>query len=107
MDDEPFEVYGVRKVWRPLRGEGVGVARCTVARRMGRMGLQGAVRGRRGKTTRVVVVHGERPEGRVNREFQVSHGLRHRRLCAAHRGWAGVDFTAHRHRPRCPRTGPA
>ena len=44
VDDEPFEVYGVRKVWRPLRGEGVGVARCTVARRMGRMGLQGAER---------------------------------------------------------------
>ena len=66
--DEHFEVYGVRKVWRPLRRE--GVARCTVARRMGRMGLQGAVRGRRAKTTRAVV-HDERPEDRVNREFQV------------------------------------
>ena len=78
--DEPFEVYGVRKVWRQLRGEGVAVARCTVARLMRRMGLQacpgrgeagGAVRGRRVKTTRAVV-HGERPDDRVNREFQVS-----------------------------------
>ena len=69
--DEHFEVYGVRKVWRPLRREGVGVARCTVARRMGRMGLQGAVRGRRMKTT-CAVVHDERPEDRVNRQFQVS-----------------------------------
>ena len=38
---------------------------------MRRMGLQGAVRGRRVKTTRAVV-HGERPDDRVNREFQVS-----------------------------------
>ena len=37
---------------------------------MGRMGLQGAVRGRRVKTTRAVV-HDERPEDRVNRQFQV------------------------------------
>ena len=37
---------------------------------MRRMGLQGAVRGRRVKTTRAVV-HGERPDDRVNREFQV------------------------------------
>ena len=69
--DEHFQVYGVRKVWRQLRREGVAVARCTVARLMRRMGLQGAVRGRRAKTTRAVV-HGERPEDRVNREFQVS-----------------------------------
>ena len=69
--DEHFEVYGVRKVWRQLRREGVGVARCTVARLMGRMGLQGAVRGRRVKTP-CAVVHDERPEDRVNREFQVS-----------------------------------
>ena len=78
--DEHFQVYGVRKVWRQLRGEGVAVARCTVARLMRRMGLQacpgrgeagGAVRGRRVKTTRAVV-HGERPDDRVNREFQVS-----------------------------------
>ena len=67
--DEPFEVYGVRKVWRQLRRE--GVARCTVARLMRRMGLQGAVRGRRVKTTHAPV-HSERPDDRVNREFKVS-----------------------------------
>ena len=70
MYDEHFEVYGVRKVWRQLRREGESVARCTVSRLMRRMGLQGAVRGRRVKTTRAVV-HGERPDDRVNREFQV------------------------------------
>ncbi len=68
---EHFEVYGVRKVWRQLRREGVAVARCTVARRMRRMGLQGAVRGRRAKTTHSVV-QGERPDDRVHREFKVS-----------------------------------
>ena len=69
--DKHFAVYGVRKVWRQLRREGVAVARCTVARLMRRLGLQGAVRGRRAKTTQSVV-HGERPDDRVNREFKVS-----------------------------------
>jgi len=48
---ENFRVYGVRKVWRQLRREGVTVARCTVARLMRRLGLQGAVRGRPLRTT--------------------------------------------------------
>ena len=38
---------------------------------MRRLGLQGAVRGRRAKTTHSVV-QGERPDDRVNREFKVS-----------------------------------
>src|SRR5271166_5065987 len=48
---ENFSVYGVRKVWRQLTREGVVVARCTVARLMKAMGLQGVVRGKRIKTT--------------------------------------------------------
>ena len=71
MYAEHFGVYGVRKVWRQLRREGVAVARCTVARLMRRLGLQGVVRGRRAKTTHSVV-QGERPDDRVNREFKVS-----------------------------------
>ena len=66
---EPFEVYGVRKVWRQLRREGVAVARCTVARLMRRMGLQGAVRGRRVKTTHAPV-HSERPDDRAESGVQ-------------------------------------
>ncbi len=46
-----FGVYGVRKVWRQLRREDVLTARCTVERLMRQMGLQGVVRGRRGRTT--------------------------------------------------------
>ena len=29
--DENFQVYGIRKVWRQLKREGIEVARCTVA----------------------------------------------------------------------------
>ena len=49
--DANFQVYGVRKIWRQLTREGIRVARCSVARLMREMGLQGAVRGRRFKTT--------------------------------------------------------
>ena len=51
--DENFQVYGVRKVWRQLRREGLVVARCTVARLMRQMGLKGVVRGQAVKTTRL------------------------------------------------------
>ena len=39
--EDNFGVYGVRKIWRQLTREGVDVARCTVARLMKAMGLQG------------------------------------------------------------------
>ena len=44
--DENFQVYGVRKVWRQLQRQGHEAARCTVARLMKRMGLQGVIRGK-------------------------------------------------------------
>jgi transposase InsO family protein len=44
-------VYGVRKIWRALKREGLHVARCTVVRLMRQMGLYGAVRGRKVRTT--------------------------------------------------------
>jgi len=67
--DENFQVYGVRKVWRQLRREGIEVARCTVARLMGALGLAGAVRGKAMKTTRPDPT-APCPEDRVNRVFQ-------------------------------------
>ncbi len=42
--NENFQVYGVRKVWRQLQREGHDIARCTVARLMRMMGLQGVMR---------------------------------------------------------------
>jgi transposase InsO family protein len=46
-----LQVYGVRKVWRQLHREGVPVARCTVARLMRRLGIEGVVRGKKVRTT--------------------------------------------------------
>ena len=48
---EHFGVYGARKVWRQLHREGITVARCTVERLMGELGLQGVRRGKPHKTT--------------------------------------------------------
>jgi transposase InsO family protein len=66
---ENFGVYGVRKVWRQLSREGIGVARCTVERLMRQMGLQGAVRGRRFKRTTIVDETAARPLDLVQRNF--------------------------------------
>jgi transposase InsO family protein len=44
-------VYGMRTVWHQLRREAEPVARCTVARLMRQLGLQGVVRGKRQRTT--------------------------------------------------------
>lgn len=49
--DDNFQVYGARKVWRQLNREEIEVARCTVERLMRDMGLSGAVRGKKFKTT--------------------------------------------------------
>ncbi|BAQ70186.1 integrase catalytic subunit [Rhodovulum sulfidophilum] len=49
--EENWRVYGVRKVWRQLDREGFDVARCTVARLMKGMGIQGIIRGKPHRTT--------------------------------------------------------
>ena len=67
--EENFRVYGVRKVWRQLRREGVTVARCTVERLMRRQGLRGV---RRGKTVRTTIPAPQAacPQDRVQRQFK-------------------------------------
>jgi putative transposase len=67
--DENFGVYGVRKVWRQLKREECQVARCTVARLMKKMALQGVIRGRRVRTT-VSNTGVPCPLDRVNRQFR-------------------------------------
>ena len=59
--NENQQVYGPRKVWKQLQREQVPVARCTVARLMRRLGLQGAVRGRRFKVTTIPTRSAARP----------------------------------------------
>jgi len=63
-----LEVYGADKVWRQMNREGIQVARCTVERLMGRLGLEGA---RRGKTVRTTIPDKSAPcpLDRVNRQF--------------------------------------
>jgi transposase InsO family protein len=67
--DANFQVYGPRKVWRELRRQGVQVARCTVRRLMGALGLTGAVRGRAWVTTTQPAPAADRPADLVERDF--------------------------------------
>jgi putative transposase len=46
-----FGVYGAYKMWRELNRQGTTVARCTVERLMRELGLEGALRGKKIRTT--------------------------------------------------------
>ncbi|MEY4482907.1 MAG: hypothetical protein RL693_359 [Verrucomicrobiota bacterium] len=65
---ENFGVYGARKVWRQMGRENISVARCTVERLMKSMELQGAVRGKKVKTT-ISDKASPCPQDLVNRQF--------------------------------------
>jgi putative transposase len=77
-----YGVYGARKVWLALNREGIAVARCTVERLMRELGLAGARRGKRRRTT-VADPAAARPADLVGRRFQ---------RAAPHRLWV-ADFT--------------
>lgn len=67
--EQNYKVYGVRKVWHQMRREGFDVARCTVARLMNDMGLEGVIRGKKARTTmpdRTLPC----PLDKVNRQFK-------------------------------------
>ena len=63
-----YGVYGVRKVWRQMKREGFDVARCTIARLMKGMGLQGVIRGKPVRTT-ISNKAAPCPLDHVNRQF--------------------------------------
>jgi transposase InsO family protein len=67
--EENFRVYGVRKVWRQLKRERHDLARCTVARLMRGMGLQGVIRGKPVRTT-ISDKAAPCPLDHVNRQFK-------------------------------------
>ena len=79
---ENFGVYGAEKVWLELNRQGVTVARCTVARLMRELGLQGARRGRKVRTT-IRGKDGHRAGDLLNRDFTAP---------APNRRWV-ADFT--------------
>jgi putative transposase len=66
-----FAVYGVRKVWRQLRREGFDVGRDQVARLMDGLGLQGATRTKKVRTTKPAPAS-ERPADLVERLFSAA-----------------------------------
>ena len=66
-------VYGVRKVWRQLKRDKIAVARCTVRRLMGKMGLTGVVRGPAFKITTIADENAVRPPDLVDRNFTATH----------------------------------
>ncbi|WP_375572370.1 IS3 family transposase [Seohaeicola saemankumensis] len=68
--EENWSVYGVRKVWHQLRREGFTVARCTVARLMKDMDIQGIIRGKPHRTT-IPDKKQPCPLDKVNRQFRV------------------------------------
>ena len=63
-----WQVYGADKVWRQMNREGIAVARCTVERLMRQLGLQGARRGKKVRTT-ISDSKAPCPLDRVNRVF--------------------------------------
>lgn len=65
---EHFGVYGVEKLWRQLRREGVTVGRDRVARLMGELGVRGVVRGKGTRTT-LPARATARPADLVKRDF--------------------------------------
>ena len=79
---ENYGVYGARKVWLALNREGIAVARCTVERLMRVLGLVGARRGRRHRTT-IADAAASRPADLVQRQFNPP---------APNRTWV-ADFT--------------
>jgi putative transposase len=65
---EHFSVYGVRKAWRVLRREGIAVGRDQVGRLMRGLGLAGATRTKRIRTTKPAPLS-QRPADLVERVF--------------------------------------
>jgi putative transposase len=71
VHEENYGVYGVRKVWWQLQREGLEVARCTVERLMRAEGLEGAVRGKKRRTT-IPDGQAQRAPDLVERDFSAS-----------------------------------
>jgi putative transposase len=62
-------LYGARKVWRQLRREGIGVARCTVERLMAELGIAGVAARRKKPRTTIPGPAGQQPSDLLERDF--------------------------------------
>ncbi|WP_436758932.1 IS3 family transposase [Streptosporangium sp. V21-05] len=63
-----YSCYGARKIHRQLRREGHALARCTIQRLMGELGIVGLVRGKVRRTT-IAGDQADRPADLVDRTF--------------------------------------
>jgi len=92
--EENYSVYGAEKVWWALNREGIVVGRCRVERLMRALGLTGAVRGKKVRTT-VPDPDGARAPDLVKRQFTA--GAPNRLWVADFTyvsTWAGTVYTA-------------
>lgn len=62
-------IYGARKIWLELKGAGVAVARCTVERLMGELGIAGVGTPAKKPRTTVVSDPADRPSDLLGRDF--------------------------------------
>ena len=69
VHSENLDVYGADKVWTQLNREGTRVARCTVERFMGDLGLSGVRRGKAYKVSTMSDERQHRPNDLVDRDF--------------------------------------
>jgi putative transposase len=87
-------VYGARKIWRQLHRDGTSVARCTVERLMGELGIAGVVRGKPRRIT-MPDESAARPADLVDRQFAAA---RPNRLWVVDityvRTWSGFAYAA-------------
>jgi transposase InsO family protein len=72
--EENWRVYGVGKVWRQLSREGFDIARCTVARLMKSMGIQGIIRGKPHRTTKMRILRHARAREATSQQKR-QHGV--------------------------------
>jgi putative transposase len=70
VHESNFAVYGADKVWTQLNREGTRVARCTVERLMGELGIEGARRGKAFVCTTDSDHPHRRPADLVERDFK-------------------------------------
>jgi len=67
--EDNLQVYGADKIWDQLNKDGIVVARCTVERLMGDLGIQGTRRGRLWVKTTIGDEQLDRPADLVDRQF--------------------------------------
>jgi putative transposase len=96
MWEDNLSVYGADKIWDQLNKDGVRVARCTVERLMGQLGIQGCVRGRSLVRTTQADDSQQRPADLVERRFCASAPnrlwLADLTYVKTHAGWVYVAF---------------